>query len=141
MKINYENLHQAIAALEQCARENEKKQTDTGAVRVSDLCRDVATFLKSIPKPTDGALLIMNERNRQIEKEGFDAEHDKHESVEKIMAAAISYAIVDFDEREAEAWWPWDFKWWKPKTPQRNRERSGALMAAALDLMKKESEV
>ena len=45
MTINYDNIHQAIAALNQCAKENENRQTDTGAVRVSDLCTDVAYFL------------------------------------------------------------------------------------------------
>ena len=45
MTINYDNIHQTIAALNQCAKENENRQTDTGAVRVSDLCTDVAHFL------------------------------------------------------------------------------------------------
>ena len=45
MTINYENIHQAIAALNQCVKENENKQTDTGAIRVSDLCADVSYFL------------------------------------------------------------------------------------------------
>ena len=45
MTIDYENIHQAIAALNQCVKENENKQTDTGAIRVSDLCADVSYFL------------------------------------------------------------------------------------------------
>lgn len=45
MTITKENLHQAIAALRQCAKENENRQTDTGAVRVTDLCNDVADYL------------------------------------------------------------------------------------------------
>jgi len=48
MTINYENIAQAIAALNQCAKENEGRQTDTGAIRVSDLCTDVANFLSKI---------------------------------------------------------------------------------------------
>ena len=46
MTITKENLHQAIAALRQCAKENENRQTDTGAVRVTDLCNDVADYLE-----------------------------------------------------------------------------------------------
>ncbi len=53
MKINYENLPKAITALEQCASENENKQTDTGNVRVSDLCRDVAIFLAYVKEEHD----------------------------------------------------------------------------------------
>ena len=48
MTINYDNIHQAIAALNQCAKENENRQTDTGAVRVSNLCTDVACFLNKV---------------------------------------------------------------------------------------------
>jgi len=50
MKITFENLHKAIAALRQCANENKGKPTDTGKVVVSDLCTDVADFLESQPK-------------------------------------------------------------------------------------------
>ena len=46
MEITKENLHQAIAALRKCAKENKDKQKDTGAIRISDLCNDVADFLE-----------------------------------------------------------------------------------------------
>lgn len=46
MEITKDNLHQAIAALRQCAKENENRQTSTGAVRVTDLCSDVADYLE-----------------------------------------------------------------------------------------------
>lgn len=46
MEITDNNLHQAIAALRQCAKENEGKITDTGSIRVSDLCNDVADYLE-----------------------------------------------------------------------------------------------
>ena len=53
--ITNDNLHQAIAALRQCAKENENRQTDTGAIRVNDLCSDVADYLEGLhtdPVPT-----------------------------------------------------------------------------------------
>jgi len=46
MEITINNLNQAIAALRQCAKENEGRTTDTGNIRVSDLCNDVATYLE-----------------------------------------------------------------------------------------------
>lgn len=46
MEITKKNLHQAIAALRQCAKENKGKQTDTGCIVVSDLCLDVADYLE-----------------------------------------------------------------------------------------------
>lgn len=46
MEITNDNIGTAIAALERCAKENAGKHTDTGAIRVSDLCSDVAAYLK-----------------------------------------------------------------------------------------------
>jgi hypothetical protein len=46
MKITRNNVNQAIAALRQCAKENRNKNIDTGGIRISDLCDDVADFLK-----------------------------------------------------------------------------------------------
>ena len=54
MTINYENIAQAIAALNKCAKENEGRQTDTGAIRVSDLCTDVAYFLSKVRQDHKG---------------------------------------------------------------------------------------
>ena len=48
MTINYENINQVIAALNQCVKENENKQTDTLNIRVSNLCADVACFLRKV---------------------------------------------------------------------------------------------
>lgn len=52
MEITNENIGTAIAALERCAKENEGKHTDTGAILVSDLCSDVAAYLKKSQRQT-----------------------------------------------------------------------------------------
>lgn len=87
-----------------------------------------------------GTDLIREERRRQIEEEGYDANHDFREPLNCIVAAAVSYAMCDIDMKEAEAWWQWDFKYWKPKDRRRNLVRAGALIAAALDKMQDEEE-
>lgn len=50
MKITSENQNQAIAALRKCAMENSNRQTDTGCIRIADLCNDVADYLETLPK-------------------------------------------------------------------------------------------
>ena len=80
-----------------------------------------------------GIELIAEERQRQIDKEGYDEEHDAKEPINRMVACAISYAMYDIDELEAEAWWSWDRKYYKPKDRLRNLERAGALIAAAID--------
>ena len=47
-----------------------------------------------------GAELILEERNRQIEVEGYDKEHDKNHDVDTFVKAAISYSIVDLDKEK-----------------------------------------
>ena len=46
MEITKQNLNQAIAALRRCADENRSRIISTGAIRVSDLCDDVADYLE-----------------------------------------------------------------------------------------------
>ena len=50
MEITKQNLNQALAALSQCANENRNKFTSTGAIRISDLCDDVADYLEKESK-------------------------------------------------------------------------------------------
>lgn len=85
-----------------------------------------------------GAELISEERNRQIEVEGYDKEHDNgdYHDVDAFIKAAVSYAIIDLKDSEKKysyAWWPWDGIYWKPKDRLRNLVRAGALIAAAID--------
>lgn len=89
-----------------------------------------------IPMPghvDNGALQITIERRRQIVVEGYDKAHDHLESVDALSMAAASYAIVDMDEQQSKAWWPWQSVHYKPKDRLRNLVRAGALIAAAID--------
>lgn len=88
-----------------------------------------------------GIDLIAAERQRQIEVEGFDEEHDALESTDDLVAAAVAYAMCDMPGNEVDNLpqnWPWDPVWWKPKNRRKNLVRAGALIAAALDRMDEE---
>jgi hypothetical protein len=111
---------------------------------------------------TAGTDLITAERQRQIEVEGWDAQHDADHSDELALAGAC-YALTR-EERDTETYirhrtrtilselWPWQDKWWKPVTPAdgspksfaeaRVRElvKAGALIAAAIDDLIRESQ-
>ena len=93
--------------------------------------------------------LIVAERIRQVEVEGYDAEHDSdhdHDSGQ-LVRAAIAYARrysnggpFGHDEmqlsvgliRHSEAWWPWT-RGLKPTTSIRDLVKSAALLAAEID--------
>ena len=82
---------------------------------------------------------IAKERQRQREVEGWTPEHDDaHVSAELAMAGAC-YALASFLNTEHALnttftrYWPWDRKWWKPKTPRKNLVRAGALIVAEIE--------
>ena len=83
------------------------------------------------------------ERDRQVNKEGWDDKHDdEHDGGEMAVAGAL-YAICDADvDPEAfssllQALWPWDHTWWKPKDVEHNLVRAGALIAAELERVRR----
>lgn len=83
---------------------------------------------------------IHEERKRQIEVEGWTADHDdSHVDAEMLRAAVIYYhhatrpadwpLVLRADG--APVGWPWDRKWWKPKEqPRRNLIIAGGLCIA-----------
>jgi|GEM_PF-5624672 len=89
-----------------------------------------------------GIELIAAERQRQIDQEGWTAKHDDQWEDGELVKAAISYLVATDDEasnftktRESFSlsFWPWELRWWKPKTRRENLIRAGALIAAELD--------
>jgi hypothetical protein len=97
--------------------------------------------------------LIRAERQRQIEKEGYTAEHDDGHLGDQMAVAAAFYAFPD-DMRDmgryqlggkevrAPRLWPWPPHYWKPTPDDRIRElvKAGALVAAEIDrLLRKQS--
>lgn len=84
-----------------------------------------------------GLELIAAERRRQIEQEGWTAEHDEQHEVDHLAAAAAAYILAEGLDAEMPKGWPWGRKWWKPKDRLRNLVRAGALYLAAADLAMK----
>jgi hypothetical protein len=81
------------------------------------------------------------ERLRQINEEGFTAEHDDAYTQGQLASAAECYARTVFWSHIAPGvtppiplYWPFDEAWWKPSTdPQRNIIKAMALLAAEYD--------
>ena len=84
-----------------------------------------------------GIELIAEERQRQIEVEGWTPEHDDKHTCGELTDAAICYASTGYWRRRAPLLWPknWEVKWWKPTPNDRIRElqKAGALIAAEID--------
>lgn len=89
-----------------------------------------------------GLDMIVDERRRQVEEEGFDAEHDAAHRPGELLNAGISYAIrAELDGGRSTtpvmpppARWPWRPEEWKPSDdPLQNLVRAAALIAAEID--------
>jgi hypothetical protein len=94
-----------------------------------------------------GIELIVAERKRQIEEEGWSVEHDDQWRHSQLSSAAACYAMTKLQRvlpaAKKGAWmqtlfsviWPFSGDWWKPTPDDRIRElvKSGALVAAEID--------
>jgi hypothetical protein len=86
-----------------------------------------------------GIELIAAERKRQIEEEGWTAEHDDQWKRGEIAEAAATYSSLPQEEGAFINWrklhWPWDAEWYKPEPNDRIREltKAGALISAEID--------
>lgn len=93
---------------------------------------------------TTAAMLVAEERRRQITDEQWTADHDDQHRPGMLVAAGEAYAHVArhlIDGRPYEtttdvppAWWPFDWSWWKPSPdPVRNMVKAAALACAEID--------
>ena len=94
-----------------------------------------------------GVELIAQERQRQVEEEGWTPEHDAGHRPGHLSAAAASYLDagveqifhpwVETNKLDTRTDWPWDGEWWKPSDdPIRNLVKAGALIAAEIDRLR-----
>jgi hypothetical protein len=88
---------------------------------------------------TEATKLIAQERQRQINGEGWTAEHDALFDRGELVLAAMSYALFGDDARSSDEFvppmWPWSREWWKPNDVDEIRHlvKAGALIAAEID--------
>jgi len=85
----------------------------------------------------NGAELILKERERHITEEGYDAGHDNQYTKGELVQAALCYIQRAGQRCPVPSRWPWDPKFWKPKTKEEDLVRAGALLAAQIDLDKR----
>lgn len=84
---------------------------------------------------------IAAERRRQIEVEGWDADHDDGHSRGQIALAAAAYAYSGSIDKIrprvishiVKTLWPWDWSWWKPTNRRRDLVKAGALILAEIE--------
>lgn len=100
---------------------------------------------------SQAVLDVLDERKRQIEVEGWTAEHDDAHTNGELARAAGIYAVIAGSDATAYRnamegyglndilrslfthYWPWGHSWFKPKTRRQDLVRSVALGIAAIE--------
>lgn len=86
---------------------------------------------------TTGVGLIMAERRRQKEEEGYTLADDDRYTADELVRAAACYLEAESDNVPMLRGWPWKRKEWKPADRIRNLVRAGALVAAEIDRLQR----
>lgn len=76
---------------------------------------------------SQAAVDVLAERRRQIDEEGWTADHDDEHTKGQLAAAATCYVTG------RSLYWPWLRSWWKPTTRRRNLVKAGALILAEIE--------
>jgi len=96
-----------------------------------------------------GLELVRAERQRQLEKEGWNNAHDDEHCNGELTIAALCYEQEpsernlpggDIDLKTALPYdWPWEDESWKPSPDDRSKEliKAGALYLAEIDRLKR----
>lgn len=108
-------------------------------------------------KMTKAAADVLAERKRQINAEGWTAEHDDQHASDDLALAAACYALPDthrevfprkdprevgrsegesitvYDDVLCPHLWPWHGGWWKPKDRRSDLVRAAALLLAEIE--------
>ena len=101
--------------------------------------------LRSSPSASEAVRLIILERTRQIEVEGWTHAHDDgHEDGEMADAACCYFrrgtaVPLPLLPNGVPYEWPWASEWWKPKDRISNLIRAGALLTAEIERLHRAS--
>lgn len=125
-------------------QEDSRDKMTTNEVEVTcKVCISRGGLARMKPEPVmgDGVSLIGAERNRQLDVEEWNKEHDDSHDEGELAMAAVCYATPPELRRTfingtlMKPKWPWEREAWKPTPTDRIRElvKAGALIAAEID--------
>lgn len=103
---------------------------------------------------TPGVQVVLDERKRQIQFEGWSAEHDDQHKNGELARAAQCYERAPDNRKmiprtdgapanvfEVPEAWPWEPRWWKPSKDRiRELAKAGALYMAESDRLRRDGQ-
>lgn len=131
---------------------------DVGYYAKSEALKSILQFIEPLQETKKtGVELVADERQRQIEKEGWTAEHDAEHVCGELTDAAVMYAIRGYWKKRIDPMivgidempgimWPFSMESFKPSNEPwpdgriRDLVKAGALIAAEIDRLLKVNE-
>jgi hypothetical protein len=129
---------EALAALEYAVGRIEGLPENWAAVIDGVPLRDTTETREQSRATAD----VVAERRRQVDYEGWDAEHDdQYQNSGQMAQAAAAYALraSPAQYNHAHDLWPWSDEWWKPKDVRRDLVRAAALIIAEIERLDRHS--
>ena len=84
---------------------------------------------------------IIKEREKQINKHGYTAQHDSMYKNKELMFAAMAYLnSAMYGAVVGEEDWPFDEDYWHPGSPEDDLAKAAAFIAAELDRRRENAE-
>jgi len=106
----------------------------------------MAARARRVNEMRDAIQDVFNERQRQKIVEGYTTERDDNYTHNEMTSAAVGYAqhvvrrgwvhsshIENYQSEACPSIWPWDEKYWKPKSPREDLVRAAALIIAEIE--------
>jgi hypothetical protein len=137
---------------------DQKKSLHSHGLLGAGTAARLASLVEAVTRPPDGADMIVEERDRQVDEEGWTPEHDRRHGDEQLARAAAAYAMpwrwreMTLLNQSVRQWlWPrsWRFKsdvqpgleGDEPVTTRvRDLVKAGALCAAEIDRLQRQLE-
>lgn len=151
-EVEIEWLREALERERSCSVGDWASQRENDALTIKfyemqDRARAAESQLTEATAPHSVIAEIAAERRRQVEEEGWTAEHDDGHDDSQIALAAACYALPEWQRKHikvdapaarhrkalAARLWPWSLTWWKPKGPRRDLIRAAALIVAEIE--------
>lgn len=105
-------------------------------------CRSILMRLRAIavhPERERAMAIVIAERDRQREVEGYDPHHDDDHGDGSILAAARCYLdhVRGVGSTSVPSDWPWEPAMWKPKDRAKALAKAGALALAEAERLRR----
>lgn len=118
---------------------NDRSSNSTYTIEQAQSKDQVDGLVSNLVIAKTGIEIISAERTRQVDGEGWHAEHDDCYTRGQLAKAAKCYATpLTRPDGSMPDTWPFGDRWWKPTDdPIRNLAKAGALIAAEIDRMQR----